>query len=172
MRDMALKLTAMAVLFTAMLISLPSMAQQNLNGSQRGGCPGGSAPVDGSCGSPSNARSDKKTALPEVWQNRYGALAASAPGSIIGVAQGQHSERAARKLAMRKCVGPACRIVIEFRNSCGSAAWGPGNSGRMTYGTEPDSGGAEQEALRRCHDAGGGVCETVVSTCSLPVRVQ
>ena len=165
----ASKLSGILVILLVMFSS--TSGAQHVGGNP-GPCPGGSAPVNGSCGSPSNANPGKKAPLPEVWRDRYGALAASEHGSVIGVAQDQRSERAARKMAMKKCVGPACRIVVEFRNACGSAAWGDGNSGRMAYGAEPSSGSAEQKALGKCRAAGGGECETIITTCSLPVRVQ
>ena len=141
-------------------------------GGNLGPCPRGSAPVNGSCGSPSNAGRGGQGQLPEIWRNHYGAMALSESGTVIGIAENKSSMRVAKKVALRNCVGPTCRAVVEYVNSCGSVAWGPGNSGRMGFGAEPDRESAEAKAVQRCRDAWGGECKTIDTSCSLPVRVQ
>ena len=153
-----------------LLLSLPVEAQHV--GGNPGPCPGGAAPVNGSCGSPSNAGIGVNAQPREIWRDRYGAIAASAGGSNVGTAKDQNSMRAARKVAMKKCVGPACKIVVEYVNGCGSVAWGPQNGGVASYAYGENFGAATEKALRKCRDGGGGECETTGTTCSLPERVQ
>ena len=160
-----------AYLIVAISVLPTSLLAQHVGGNL-GPCPGGSAPVNGSCGSPSNASSGGYKSRPEIWRDRYGAIAFSKTGTVIGTAKDQHSKRAARRLAMKKCVGPDCRIVEEYVNACGSIAWGPQNDGVTGFGIDQDSFAAEDEAIKNCLKGGGGVCQITTTTCSLPVRVQ
>lgn len=141
-------------------------------GGNPGPCPRGSAPVNGTCGSPSNAYPTQQVPPQEIWRSRYGAIAFSLNGDVTGLAEGQLTKRAARKLAMRKCVGPACKIVAEYSNSCGALAWGPEKDGVMGFGVDIDPVTVEIEAVENCKTGGGGECEAIKITCSLPVRIQ
>ncbi len=171
MSPKVIRVLPISMVLGLLALSIPAHGQQG-GGRPPGPCPSGSAPVNGSCGSPSNAGSYGSSPAQEVWQSRYGAIAISDHGEIIGTAKDQRSMRAAKKLALKKCVGPACKIVASYSNACGAVAWGPGNNGITTTGADADASIAEEEALQRCRIAGGGTCKTTGITCSLPVRVR
>ena len=161
-----------SLVLLAALSSMSAVAQQP-PGRNPGPCPSGSAPVNGSCGSPSNGGSMNGTARSEVWRSRYGAIAATVDRSIIGVSSDQTSMRAAKKLALKKCAEKECRIVSGYANSC--AAIGTGKGG--LHGLRTISGGdtqseAESKVLALCEKSGGVQCEVEYIGCSLPVRVQ
>ena len=143
-------------------------------GGNPGPCPGGSAPVNGSCGSPSNANSGAQRQSTEVWKNYYGALAATTDGTIVGSANNQKSYRAARKLALNKCAEATCRVVVEYVNSCGSVARGLRKDGTRirSYGSGVNVVESDQKALKICNNSTGGACTVEFTGCSLPVRVQ
>ena len=149
-----------------------SLNAQHVGGNP-GPCPGGSAPVDGSCGSPSNARLGS-TRASEVWRDNYGALAATQNGAIVGSANNQKSFKAARKVAMKKCAEASCRVVSEYANGCGSVAWGLKSEaeGVRSYASGTTSAESDEKALKICRDGNGKGCVVEFTGCSLPVRVQ
>ncbi|MBE2211866.1 MAG: DUF4189 domain-containing protein [Xanthomonadaceae bacterium] len=155
-----------------MALTLVSPAKAQHIGRNPGPCPGGSAPVNGSCGSPSNASSGRGS-LPEIWRNRYGAIAMSVGGSDAGVANGQKSMRAARKLAVKKCAASTCRVATEYVNGCGSIVNGrkDGSWIRLSrFGVNQSE--SEAKAMADCAGYGGTNCAVELTGCSLPVRVQ
>ena len=87
-----------------------------------------------------------------------GALAIGACGAF-GEAYDFPSAEGARKSALTKCHGEACRVVavtergcaafaVDFGNACGANGWGKG----------PRLGVSENEALRSCYKGGGKEC--------------
>ena len=87
-----------------------------------------------------------------------GALAVGACGAF-GEAYDFPSADGARKSALTKCRGEACRVVavtergcaafaVDFGNACGANGWGKG----------PRLGVSENEALRSCYKGGGKEC--------------
>ena len=165
-----------ALLMSSLCASMVSIASMNAYaqfvGKNPGPCPAGSAPYNGTCGSPSNINPAMRPPPQATWQDRYGAIAYSVGGSVIGTAKEQRSRRAASRLAMSKCIGPACKVVLEYTNGCGAVAWGPESTGITAFGSGPDSDTAEEQALFVCREAGGGACEITANVCSLPVRVR
>ena len=114
----------LVLLSITLALAVPSASvNAQFVGKNPGPCPRGSAPVNGSCGSPSSPRNG---ALPAMWQSRFGALAFSPKGGVIGVASDQVSARAAKKIALRKCSQPDCRIVAAIHNGCATVACLPG----------------------------------------------
>ena len=151
--------------------SLSPLAQHV--GGNLGPCPGGSAPVNGSCGSPSNAQGGSIASAPEIWRDRYGAIASAKDIGVVGFSNSQKSARSARKAAIRKCGDPACKIVSEYVNSCGSVAFGQKGDGgvaKYSWGSAPEE--SEAKALAGCMGSGGSFCKIEHTSCSLPVRVQ
>lgn len=162
------------VVLWAMLCST-SIAQSV--GRNPGPCPSGSAPVNGSCGSPSNAGSIGSQNTGEVWKNHYGAIAASVGAKYVGVSNNQSSMRNARKVAIKKCGKSECRIVQEYVNACGSVAWGgggggPEGAGVRVYAWGASESDAEKIGLKECAERGGHNCVIDHVGCSLPERVQ
>jgi len=87
-----------------------------------------------------------------------GALAVGACGAF-GEAYDFPSVDGARKSALAKCQGDACRVVavtkrgcaafaVDFGNACGAHGWGKG----------PRLGSSENKALRSCYKHGGKEC--------------
>jgi len=87
-----------------------------------------------------------------------GALAIGACGAF-GEAFDFHSPAQARKSALEKCSGQACRVVavvrrgcaalaVDFVNGCGAHGWGKAN--RL--------GAAQNVALKSCYRDGGKQC--------------
>lgn len=161
------KLLAMHLFVISMLMAPIACAQ--FVGRNPGPCPAGSAPVNGSCGSPSNATGSNTR---EVWRSRYGAIAASPGGAVVGFSEGQYSLYSAKKLALKRCEGAACRIVMEVENGCGAAAWGPDGSGILGFAGGSDKVAAENNAVSKCRESGGGACAVIGVGCSLPVRIR
>ena len=161
--------------YIILCVALPlcfSVQAQHVGGNP-GPCPGGSAPVNGSCGSPSNAYPSRGAASPEVWRNRYGAIAATTDNSYVGVANEQSSMRAAKKLAVKKCAERTCRVVTEYVNGCGSVVYGQRNdSGVRIYKWGASQAESEAEAMKGCIGNNGTNCTVEFTGCSLPVRVQ
>jgi hypothetical protein len=87
-----------------------------------------------------------------------GALAIGACGAY-GEAFDFHSYDEARKTALSKCQGEACRVVatiksgcaafaVDFTDACGGHGWG--KAGKL--------GSAQNAALRACYHDGGKEC--------------
>ena len=149
----------------------PSAAQHV--GGNLGPCPGGSAPVNGTCGSPSNAYPNSPAVKPEVWRDRYGAIAATRDNGIVGVSNDQVSARAAKKQALKKCAERDCEVVTEYANGCGAVAWGKKSSNEVrAYSSGAGRVEAESNVLQSCVGAGASECVLEYMSCSLPVRVQ
>ncbi|TLX20855.1 DUF4189 domain-containing protein [Thermomonas fusca] len=131
----------------------------------RGPCPVG-APVNGSCGSPSNQ--GHSTPPAEYWQDRFGAMAVSPRGELI-VIEGQRSARRAKRLVLDDC-GKDCILLMEVRNACQvllKAPLGDVAAGGGTISVAID------KARAQCTAAGNPTCETIFyQGCSLPVRIH
>ena len=87
-----------------------------------------------------------------------GALAIGACGAF-GEAFDFHTSAEARKSALAKCSGQACRVVavvrrgcaalaVDFSNGCGAHGWG--KAGKL--------GAAQNVALKSCYRDGGKEC--------------
>lgn len=151
-----------------LLLSIPD-AQAQLNNP----CPGGGVPSGGRCVSPAEATANRggsvsRPAYTVVWEDRYGAIAVDFENPQTGASENQKSERAAKRLALKKCGSPRCEIVSFVRNNCLAAAYGDGWLG---YGSNPDIELAKKQAVNNCENKGGG-CKIEYASCSLPVRVK
>ena len=87
-----------------------------------------------------------------------GALAIGSCGAF-GEAYDYRSVDDARKIALTKCKGEACRVVttskrgcaafaVDFTDPCGASGWGQG----------PKLGGSQNAALKACYQQGGKEC--------------
>ena len=164
----------MAALTASILLcglSIPLFAQAPPSGP----CPPGAVPIPGQgrCGSPAEASANRgggssRPVYTEVWEDRYGALAVDFENPKTGASENQKSERAAKRLALKKCGSSRCEIVNFVRNNCLAAAYGEGWLG---YGSNPDIELAKKKALNNCENK-GGKCKIEYASCSLPVRVK
>lgn len=142
-------------------------------------CPPGSVPIHGQgrCGSPSEATAAVNAAnaasrLPapprEVWQNKYGAIAADwSDNGGVGIAEDENSMRAARRVALQRCGTPRCKIVATATNGCLAGVHGIGGSAVGGGNTREE---AISVAMNQC--APGAQCELRYAHCSLPVRIR
>ena len=107
----------------------------------------------------------------EIWEDRYGAVAKQNGTTNYHISSDMRSARAAKKDALKRC-GENCKVTGTFRNSCTALSWGPGKGGMSIF----RGGGAQKEAEKKsveaCELESGGSCELIISTCSLPVRIQ
>jgi hypothetical protein len=87
-----------------------------------------------------------------------GALATGACGAY-GEAFDFRSYDAARKSALSKCHGEACRVVATVKNGCAAFAIDFGNAcGGHGWGRADKLGHAQNVALRSCYRDGGKNC--------------
>ncbi|MGY0505909.1 DUF4189 domain-containing protein [Luteimonas sp. e5] len=141
-----------------------------------GPCPPGAVPSQGVCVSPAQAAANRagssrpsiRETYTEVWENRFGAIAADYENSRSGVSENQRSKRAAERLALSQCGTRGCRVISSIRNSCHAVAYGPGGVGHASYENQET---AERFAIEQCNKVGRN-CEVQYSSCSLPVRVK
>lgn len=103
----------------------------------------------------------------EVWQNKFGALAADYEGGFSGIAEDENSLRAARRVALQRCGSKDCKIVGSVRNGCLAVAHGNGWTA-IGAGTEDQAVG---DAMRKCR-ADGRSCEIQYMHCNNPVRIR
>lgn len=145
-----------------------------------GGCPPGMYPFQfapnqpPSCTPVPGGRNQQQIPQrpPEVWQDRYGAVAGDDKKGILSSATDMRTEGVAKDAAMADCNakgGSACKVKISFRNAC--AAFTTGDS---QYTTEARSRieDAVAAGMNSCMAKGDRNCRTLLKVCSLPVRVQ
>lgn len=132
----------------------------------RGPCPAG-APFNGGCGSPANAGSNYSPSQPEIWKNRYGAIAKDEYGNTIST-EDQPSESKAKRKVLKAC-GKGCELASVTRNSCQGIVSG---AGRLFIGARPTAAETRSALLAMCAAEKRKVCDVVYEGCSLPVRVR
>ncbi len=87
-----------------------------------------------------------------------GALAIGTCGAY-GEAYDFHTPDEARKSALSKCSGKACRVVTTVKRGCAAFAVDFGNPcGAHGWGKGPKLGGTQNEALKSCYRDGGKDC--------------
>jgi hypothetical protein len=87
-----------------------------------------------------------------------GALAIGACGAF-GESFDFHSTAAARKSALEKCSGQACRVVAVVRHGCAALAVDFSNGcGAHGWGKAAKLGPAQNAALKSCYRDGGKEC--------------
>lgn len=134
------------------------------------GCPPGVVPGQPGCGGSDEDSSVASTYKGPVWQDRFGAIAASSTTTAGGAAANMSSARAARNKALRDCGVRDCKVRIEARNSCIATAWGGGIS---SFVAKPNQQEAESAVMEQCSKNGTNAkCTLDYSACSLPVRVR
>lgn len=108
----------------------------------------------------------------EQWTSRWGAIAANAQGSVIGVAADSVNKDAAEEAALADCQnrggGNTCSIVRWYANQCISIV-----TGGKIYNTSGGTNVAEatQKGMKLCTPVANN-CHVYYSACSYPVRVQ
>ena len=87
-----------------------------------------------------------------------GALAIGTCGAY-GEAYDFHTPDEARKSALSKCSGKACRVVTTVKRGCAAFAVDFGDPcGAHGWGKGPKLGGTQNEALKSCYHDGGKDC--------------
>jgi len=87
-----------------------------------------------------------------------GALAVGACGAY-GFAYDYTHGDAAQTEAMRKCSGPACRVVAHMKRNCAAFAVDMRNAcGSYGFASAARLGPAQNTALRQCYSNGGKDC--------------
>lgn len=103
----------------------------------------------------------------EVWQNKFGALAADFDAGRSGIAEDESSLRAARRKALQRCGTKNCKIVGSVTNGCLAVVHG---GGRTAIGMGESVELALQDAQSKCTYSGG--CEHRYAHCNNPVRIR
>ena len=144
-----------------------------------GGCPPGMVPFQfapnqpPSC-MPGGAQSQAPSALPEIWSDRFGAIAMDPTRGIIGTANDMRSERAARDTALADCGakggGPQCKVYQTYKNGCGVLIDSSSNGFYTPAAATPEI--AKAVGMEACIKAGDKDCRAAYSACSFPVRIQ
>lgn len=104
----------------------------------------------------------------EVWQNKYGALAADFEAGRSGTSEDEDSIQAARRNALQRCGTRNCKIVGSITNGCLAVVHGNGITG---IGGGETARQAVSEAMRKCQSDGRS-CEVQYSHCNFPVLIR
>jgi len=144
-----------------------------------GGCPPGMLPFQfapnqpPSC-MPGGGQSQAPRPLPEVWSDRFGAMATAAWLGILGTANDLKSEEAAREAALEDCRakggGQQCKVDRTYRNGCGALIVSSTEGYYTPSAATPQR--AEELGMEACIKAGDKDCRAAYSACSFPVRMQ
>ena len=87
-----------------------------------------------------------------------GALAIGKCGAY-GFAFDFAGEEGARSAALRKCTGPACKVVTAMKRKCAALAVDMRNAcGAFGFAAASRLGPAQNTALKQCYDFGGKEC--------------
>lgn len=110
---------------------------------------------------------------PPLWADRWGAVAAEAPGSppAFGSAVNMASKRAAETAALADCQarGTKCQVALIYHNQC--VAIVGGEKGWTPFGG-PTIEIATQKSMNQCRADGSTQCKLDYSACSYPERIQ
>ena len=166
------------LIYIIALTSLGSVSAQTA-------CPIGVPAGSPQCGpSPASHGNHQQQPPPEVryvpdgeWLLTWGAIAQATNGDT-GVAVGQSTEEAARKISIDSCRSlegrQDCRILITYQNRCAAMA-APFDNGVEVPGRTRVAGArtiaiASNTAIENCKKArGSGDCRVVYSDCTKPV---
>ena len=87
-----------------------------------------------------------------------GSLAVGACGAF-GYGYDYRKLTDARAVAMKKCVGQACKVVGDIKRGCAALAIDAKHPcGSYSWAINPHLGKAENASLKRCFDFGGRDC--------------
>ena len=144
-----------------------------------GGCPPSMVPFQfapnqpPSC-MPGGGQSQEPRPLPEIWADRFGAIAMDPSRGVLGAANDMRSERAARETALAECGakggGPQCKVYQTYKNGCGALIDSSSNGFYTPAAATPEI--AKAVGMDACVKAGDTDCRTAYSACSFPVRLQ
>jgi len=144
-----------------------------------GGCPPGSIPFQFAPNQPpgcmpNGGQVQPQRSLPEIWSDRYGAIARDPSLRILGTSNDLKSERAAREAALDDCKakggGQQCRIYQTYRNGCGSFVISSSNGFYTPAAATPER--AEELGMEACTSGGDTNCRVAYTACSFPERIQ
>ncbi|MCS3849000.1 hypothetical protein GGR70_004085 [Xanthomonas campestris] len=133
-----------------------------------GSCPPGYYPIGGQGVSGCAPMGTTGGASPQAsgeWKTKWGALARSEDGSVLGVAAKESSKYSARSTALKFCKnagGQGCKVTLVFKNACVAQASSDERNISIAY-TESTKNSAEKGALEKC---GSSDCKITYSECS------
>lgn len=129
----------------------------------------GCAPVPGTGPTPATQTMPK-----EVWEDRWGAIAANEDNIAAGIgsATGMKRKGQAERAALKECESKGiagCKVKFAYYSQCAVIVWGDRGS---TISGASSVERAEKIGLEECKSSGDTGCETFFSACSYPVRVR
>ena len=138
---------------------------------------GGMANAGGSCVPPEVAmpgyQQQAPQPPPQVWVDRYGAVATYEPGGILGTATNMQSKTEAKQAAMADCQakggGSNCKLQSVYRNECVVLLVG---DKFFNFSAAVTIKAAIQSGMKVCTGDGNTNCHVYYSACSLPVRIK
>lgn len=140
---------------------------------------GGMANAGGTCVPPDVAmpgyqqQPNASQMLPQVWVDRWGAIATDFSHGSVGVANNLQDEQTAEQQAISECQskgGIICNVEITYRNQCAGLVAGDTGHNTKAGATVAQ---AIKKAMRTCTEADTN-CRAFLeySGCSLPTRIQ
>jgi len=143
-----------------------------------GGCPPGMTPFQFAPNQPpgcmpNGGQVQPQRSPPEIWSDRYGAIAVDWSHDILSGVTGMKSERAAQSAALDDCRskgGTQCEIERSYTNGCAAVTFGDPDRVNSTSAASFDR--ATAMGMETCTKAGNKNCRTAYSACSFPVRIQ
>lgn len=140
-----------------------------------GGCPPGMVPFQFAPNQPPSCMptGGSRSQLPEVWSDRYGAIAADLSLGILSTATDMKSERAANSAVLDDCKakgGTQCELTQPYRNGCAAVTVGDPNG--VNFAAAATIERAIALGVETCTKSGDKNCRTYYSACSFPVRIQ
>ncbi|MDA7418424.1 DUF4189 domain-containing protein [Xenophilus arseniciresistens] len=130
-------------------------------------------PTNSYCGpDPNYTGQQQPQQRPEIWHDRYGALAVDTNGGTLGAAINMRSRSEAEKTAMDDCRAQgntSCVLENSYRNGCTALV---AHDAGYSFTTEDTLQGAIDSAFERCTKRSGKNCRLYYQGCSLPVRVR
>ncbi|MBS0342948.1 MAG: DUF4189 domain-containing protein [Proteobacteria bacterium] len=143
-----------------------------------GGCPPGMTPFQfapnqpRSCAPAPNYGGGQVQQRPEIWLNRWGAIALDRDRNAVGTAVGMMDGESAVRAAVADCKakgGEQCLESKPFVNGCGVVTLGA-DSSYVAYSATVDR--ANYLASEQCRQNGDHDCRFLISACAAPFRMQ
>lgn len=143
-----------------------------------GGCPPGKYPQQGNVGwtcarLPVRQEPSYSDADPPSSNDRWGAIAITHAGQLIGQSAEKFSEMQASQAAVSNCRargGTGCRTLRTYRNQCVALA---ANDRGTRFALGASEGEAMGAAMDQCFQQGGRLaCYPSYAECSLPPRTM
>jgi len=139
-------------------------------------CPQGVTPGSSQC-LPSGGGGAAPPPAPR-WRLTWGAMVEDTVTGYVGTSTGQFSRRAARQVAMRKCVGMGgmnCKPIFDYKNNCAVVVEPVEFIHGSSIAVYRDGSSVEDAsgvALAYCKQQNGRECKVNYANCTSPVLVN